>query len=73
MSNIIMSQEPYVWPDIEGTTRGQAVEPLYNKVPHAAKGDPRLYELLALTDALRVGRAREKKIAQQKIKEYFDE
>ncbi|GAA4000450.1 hypothetical protein GCM10022408_09420 [Hymenobacter fastidiosus] len=71
LRSLIVSQELYVWPDPQGSERGQAIEPLYNKVPYAARQDERLYELLALTDALRVGRAREIKLAQQKMKDYI--
>jgi hypothetical protein len=55
--------DQYVWPSGEGTVRGQAIEPLYSSVPEAALKDPALHQLLALVDALRVGRAREREIA----------
>lgn len=57
-----------VWPDPEGTIRGNSVVPLYPSVPKAAKTDPHLYEMLALVDALRIGRARERKIAGEELK-----
>jgi len=63
----IVSNEPYVWPDSEGSVRGQAIEPLYPSAPGAAKKDPKLYELLVLADAMRVGRAREQKFAIQEL------
>jgi hypothetical protein len=44
---------PPVWPDPEGTLRGVEFSPLYKSVPYAARRDSRLYELLALTDAIR--------------------
>jgi hypothetical protein len=53
----------YVWPFPEGKSRGQAIKPIYKSVPLAAQNDPALYTLLALADALRVGLARERKIA----------
>jgi len=56
-----------VWPDPGGTRPGVAVEPLYRSVPFAAKNDPALYDLLALVDALRIGRARERKFAGQEL------
>jgi hypothetical protein len=59
---------PPVWPDPEGKVRGQTLEPLYHSAPKAAKSDPKLYELLALVDALRSGRARERKLAEDEIK-----
>lgn len=54
---------PPVWPDPEGTVRGEELRPLYRSVPAAARRDPALYELLALVDAVRAGRPRERKLA----------
>lgn len=65
----IDSSESYVWPYAKGTERGQAIIPLYPSVPEAALKDAKLYELLALTDALRVGKAREKSMAIEELKE----
>jgi DNA-binding Lrp family transcriptional regulator len=59
---------PPVWPDANGTVRGVAVEPLYSCVVKAARSDSPLYELLALVDALRIGRARERNMAEEEIK-----
>jgi DNA-binding Lrp family transcriptional regulator len=56
-----------VWPSSEGSVRGAGFEPLYRSVPTAAKRDPYLYELLALVDAIRDGRARERKIAEREL------
>ncbi len=58
---------PFVWPDPEGETRGQAIEPLYPSVPAAARRNASLYEMLALVDALRCGGARERKLALQEL------
>ena len=60
--------DQYVWPDADGEVRGQAIEPLYPSVPHAIRKDPALHQLLALVDALRVGRARERLIASEELK-----
>lgn len=69
LSTMIPEQEErYVWPDEQGEVRGQAITPLYPTVPEAARRDPQLYELLALLDALRVGRAREVRIARDELK-----
>lgn len=54
---------PPVWPDPDGTVQGGALQPLYRSVPQTAKRDSELYDLLALVDALRIGRARERSIA----------
>jgi len=58
------SDPPPVWPYAEGNVRGYAFAPLYRTVPEAALRDPALYELLALVDAIRDGRARERSLAQ---------
>ncbi len=58
---------PPVWPDSDGNVQGSAVEPLYPSVPSAARRHPMLYELLALVDALRFGRARERGLAEKEI------
>lgn len=60
---IEFEEDVYVWSSTEGSVRGQAIEPLYPKVILAAEKDPKLYELLALLDAIRVGRAREYRLA----------
>lgn len=52
-----------VWPHPQGKFRGPSVAPLYKSAPDAALRDPALYDLLALVDALRIGRARERKAA----------
>jgi hypothetical protein len=52
-----------VWPDAMGEVRGMAIEPLHPAVPDAARRDPRLWELLALFDAIRVGAPRERGLA----------
>jgi len=57
-----------VWPDPKGDVQGTYVSPLYPSVPHAARVDKKLYDLLALVDALRIGRARERQFARQEIR-----
>jgi hypothetical protein len=58
-----------VWADDEGSVRGESIEPLYPSAPRAAREDPRLYDLLALVDALRIGRARERKLAEALLRQ----
>jgi hypothetical protein len=62
-------EAPPVWPDPDGDTRGYEFSPLYKSVPAAARKDKTLYELLALVDALRDGKAREKDIAIKELKQ----
>jgi hypothetical protein len=58
---------PPVWPDAEGEVRGLTLEPLHKSAPRAALKDSQLYELLALIDALREGRARERQTAEHEL------
>lgn len=60
-------EPPPVWPDPEGPVRGYEFSPLYRSVPKAASNDPKLYELLVLVDAIRGGKARERKLAVDKL------
>jgi DNA-binding Lrp family transcriptional regulator len=62
------TEEPQpVWPDPKGDVRGISFSPLYKSVPKAAGKDQALYELLALVDAIRGGRAREREMATEEI------
>lgn len=58
-----------VWPDPIGKEKGQSIQPLFKSVPRAVKQDPELYKLLALVDAIRLGNARESKIAIELLEE----
>lgn len=65
-------REPaYVWPGAAGTQWGVAIEPLYPQAPLAAQQDAQFYALLALTDALRLGRPREVKLARQLLAQHL--
>jgi hypothetical protein len=68
----IQSTEAYVWPFGNGTVRGHGILPLYPSVPEAALKDQNLHELLALADALRIGRARERELALKEIKKRLE-
>jgi hypothetical protein len=52
-----------------GSQWGIAVEPLYPQAPAAAAQDEKLYALLALADALRLGRPREVTFARQLLEQ----
>ena len=47
--------DPFIWPAKGQRKKGIAIEPLYHTVPQASQKDPFLYDLLSLTDALRIG------------------
>jgi hypothetical protein len=59
----------YVWPYAKGKDKGQSVEPLFRSVPEAAQKDDRLYEYLALADAIRLGNQREAGLAAERLSE----
>jgi len=65
-------QIPPVWPDPDGSVQGPAIQPLYPSVPGAARRKPELYDLLAMVDALRSGRARERAMAESEIGERLE-
>ena len=56
-------EPPSVWPYAEGKVRGVSITPLYRTAPMAALLDSKFHSVLALTDAIRSGRARERNLA----------
>lgn len=56
-------EPPPVWPFAGGKIRGISLAPLYAGAPKAALRDPKFYSVLALSDAIRSGRTREKNLA----------
>jgi len=66
------AEPPPVWAYPEGKVRGLSFSPLYKSAPQAAQKDANLYELLALTDAIRGGSVREKIIAINELKKRFE-
>jgi predicted transcriptional regulator len=74
MQYIVSELDIYVWKSAYGNVKGQSITPLYASVPQFVQEDAPLYEFLALIDALRIGKAREKQLAKellmQKIMHY---
>ena len=65
-NKIVLGDDPIpVWPYGKGDVKGLALEPLYPTVPQAVREypDDAFYDLLALVDAIRQGRARERQLA----------
>lgn len=60
-----------VWPDHSGTDHGTALNPLYPNAVSLPERWPGLYRTLTLVDAIRVGRARERKAALAALEETF--
>ena len=69
LKSIIQSNELYVWPSAKGKARGQSIQPLYPSIVDLVESDEKFYQLLSLIDAIRVGRARERKIAIDELKQ----
>lgn len=65
----IAADEPIVWPDPRGSVIGEAMDPLYDRAVELPERCPSVYEMLTLVDALRMGRARERKIAAGKLRD----
>ena len=63
------AEDAVVWPSEHGHVLGHGITPLYDRAPELPGHCPSLYELLTLTDALRVGRARERKLALAALRE----
>ncbi len=59
------SEYIYVWPHPKGHERGISFSPLYKSIPEVAIKDEKLYAALGLVDALRMGRTREIKLAEE--------
>jgi len=72
LADYFVFDNAYVWPDPKGTKTGFAVEPLYPNQPLAALADKELYAKLALVDAIRVGRVREREKAAELLKISFE-
>ena len=63
----VNKDEPYIWPTPTGTSRGQTIEPLHSGVLKATADNDELHQLLALTDVMRVGSARERGVASKEL------
>jgi predicted transcriptional regulator len=68
----ILGEESFVWAFPKGNTRGQVIEPLHPKIPDACLRDEKFYELIALCDAIRAGKARERQMAVDYIKDRIE-
>ena len=72
LKDYFLSAEPYVWPLRSGKVKGQSILPLYANQIAAAQDDSHLYDMLALIDAIRVGKVREVEKAMELLKELFE-
>ena len=67
----IISDDVFVWPGLDGEAKGQAIAPLYPNQVLAVLEDEKLYDMLALVDAIRVGKVREIEKAMELLRQYF--
>jgi hypothetical protein len=58
--NVFNNSESYVWPHPKGSRRGHYIRPLHKNIPDACMKDDKLYELVALSDVIRIGSRSEK-------------
>lgn len=72
MSKEIFSDVAYVWPSAKGSVRGATLTPLYAGALQTAETAPEVYQALALIDALRVGRARERQLARKHLERLLE-
>ena len=56
-----------VWAYSEGSKMGNAIKPLHPSAPKVAGSYPAFYEVLALIDAIRDGKARDRQIASEEL------
>ena len=71
-SSISSGGDSFVWKYPEGTSRGQAIVPLYPNAPEAAARDADFHSLLAIVDSLRIGKSRECQAAIDELSKYID-
>lgn len=55
----------FVWPSLKGKVRGQVIMPFYPKLAEAALKDEEFYDIMSAIEIIRMGRARERKAAEQ--------
>lgn len=68
---IFEEKDQYVWATQYGQIEGYAIKPFYPNQPVAALHDQLLYDKLALIDAIRVGRTRERNKAVELLEHLF--
>lgn len=61
-----------VWAHPRGSARGIALAPIHPKAPEVSRKDARVGELLALFDAIRIGKARERELAAKLLRKRLE-
>ena len=57
--HVAFDDEPLVWADVDGSTRGTTIIPLFPRAPALSRTNVPLYELLTLVDSIRIDRSTE--------------
>lgn len=65
----IVAEDVIVWADPNGSAIGHAITPLIRRAAELLTRCPKVYELLTLADALRIGRVRERARAIEILRE----
>jgi len=70
---LIMSEESYVWPYINGDTKGLALTPIYKTLPNALDRNPdeNFYAIISALDLIRLGGKRENTIAKELLEHFI--
>lgn len=66
---LLSNDERVVWKHPAGKTRGAELVPLYKTVPAIALKERHLYSIFAVVDSIRLGRARERDVAANLLKD----
>ena len=66
-AELVSDDPPPVWPDPNGSVRGQAVAPLDSRLPALSRTWPAVAQLAALADAMRLGDASTRAVAQRHL------
>ena len=69
LADVVAADTPVVWPEASGSAEGAGLEPLLPEAAALAGRAPHTYALLTAVDALRVGRAREQRLASAYLRE----
>ena len=70
---LILSEENYVWPYLNGDMKGLALTPIYRTLPNALERTPdeNFYVIISALDLIRLGGKRENKIAKETLEKYI--
>ncbi|WP_316755568.1 hypothetical protein [Pedobacter aquatilis] len=73
LKDYFISEETYVWPSRKGKAKGQSIAPLYPNQILAVEQHKKLYDMLALVDAIRIGKIRECEKSMELLQNLFED